>query len=307
MTRPVIIDLESTNPYKNIATEYAYYQAIEEDDLIFLLWQNSPCVVMGRNQNAYRELDISYMKKEDILPVRRFTGGGAVYHDLGNLNFTFISSQKTKDMAKWMDIILKSLGKVGLRAKLEGRNDLTIDGKKFSGMAFIEDNDKFMVHGTLMVDLDLTKLSKCLTPDISKFTGKGIKSVKSRVCNLKDIRKDLTIKDLKENLILSFKEVYPEARENSYSPSKKEEDIYKKISSNTWIFGKNEKAQIEKRYYHQAKPLDFEIWIDDDIIDEIKIYSDSLDIRAIENLKESLLGQNYSKADIDEEIRKYMK
>lgn len=91
-----IIDLKSTNPYKNVASEYAYYTNLDQDQVIFLLWQNSPCVVMGRNQNAYQELDLEYMSKENILPVRRFTGGGAVYHDLGNLNFTFISSQKIR-------------------------------------------------------------------------------------------------------------------------------------------------------------------------------------------------------------------
>lgn len=302
-----IIDLESTNPYKNLASEYAYYTNLKEDEVIFLLWQNSPCVVMGRNQNVYQELDLEYINKEAILPVRRFTGGGAVYHDLGNLNFTFISSMKNKDMDKWMAIVLGALEKSNIRGKLDGRNDLTVDGKKFSGMAFIEDDEKFMVHGTLMVDLDLSVLEKCLTPDISKFTGKGIKSVRSRVLNLKDLDKDLDINTLKENLIASFKDFYPLSKEEAHQLQDGEIETYKKISEDQWIFGKNEKAHIERRYYHKDKPLDFEFWIENDIIKNVKVYSDSLDLKALEALKSSLEGEKYSKIHIEEKINKYMK
>lgn len=302
-----IIDLESTNPYKNLASEYAYYTNLKEDEVIFLLWQNSPCVVMGRNQNVYQELDLEYINKEAILPVRRFTGGGAVYHDLGNLNFTFISSMKNKDMDKWMAIVLGALEKSNIRGKLDGRNDLTVDGKKFSGMAFIEDDEKFMVHGTLMVDLDLSVLEKCLTPDISKFTGKGIKSVRYRVLNLKDLDKDLDINTLKENLIASFKDFYPLSKEEAHQLQDGEIETYKKISEDQWIFGKNEKAHIERRYYHKDKPLDFEFWIENDIIKNVKVYSDSLDLKALEALKSSLEGEKYSKIHIEEKINKYMK
>ncbi|MDD7463058.1 MAG: lipoate--protein ligase family protein [Anaerococcus sp.] len=302
-----IIDLKSTNPYKNVASEYAYYTNLDKDQVIFLLWQNSPCVVMGRNQNAYQELDLEFINKENILPVRRFTGGGAVYHDLGNLNFTFISSQKNKDMDKWMAIVLKALEKSKIRGKLDGRNDLTVDGKKFSGMAFIEDEEKFMVHGTLMVDLDLNVLEKCLTPDISKFTGKGIKSVRSRVCNLKDLDKDLDIETLKKNLIETFKDFYPSSQEEIHQDQAGELATYKKISEDEWIYGKNEKAHIERRYYHKNKPLDFEFWIENDIIKVIEVYSDSLDLKALDGLKSSLEGEKYSQIHIEEKINKYMK
>lgn len=301
-----IIDLKSTNPYKNVASEYYYYSTIGEDDIVFLLWQNSPCVVIGRNQNIYQELDLEYITKNKIFPVRRFTGGGAVYHDLGNLNYTFISNQKNKDMKKWMQIILKALEYSNIRAKLDGRNDLTIDDKKFSGMAWIEDDNKFMVHGTLMVDLDLSVLIQCLTPDISKFTGKGIKSVKSRVINLKELDENLKVETLKNNLIKSLKNFYPLAKTESHINSKEEKEIFHKITSNDWIYGKNEKAQIEKRYYYNNKPLDFEMWIDSDIINKVKIYTDSLDLKGIEELKSNLVGEKYSQIQIQKRIKKYI-
>ena len=188
-----IVILDSKNPYINISREYSYFENLQNDELFFLLWQNEPCVIMGRNQNIYNELNLDYIKKENILPVRRFTGGGSVYHDLGNLNFTFISSQKNKKMDARMDIILNALNKEGIEAEKKGRNDILSNGKKISGMARLEDEEKILIHGTLMVDLDLRKLSNCLTPDISKFNGKGIKSIKSRVVNLNQLNSSITI------------------------------------------------------------------------------------------------------------------
>lgn len=302
-----IIELKSTNPYKNLASEYAYYQALEKDDIIFLLWQNSSCVVMGRNQNIYREVDLSFLKEKNILPVRRFTGGGAVYHDLGNLNFTFISSKENKSMDKWMEIILDALNASGIKAKLDGRNDLIVKGKKISGMAWLEDDKKFMIHGTLMVDLDLEMLVKSLTPDMTKFTGKGIKSVRSRVCNLKEINPDLSIKILKENLVLAFKKAYPNALEKDHQINTLEEKTYQKISKKDWIYSKNEKAGIRRRYYHQNKPFDFEFWIKNDIIYKVSIYSDSLDLAGIDRLKSYLIGKNYSQTQIKNAINEYIK
>lgn len=294
-----IIDLKSTDPYKNVSAEYAYYSKLNPDDLIFLLWQNDTCVVMGRNQNIYRELDLSYIGEHSIKPVRRFTGGGCVYHDLGNLNFTLISSQKNKDLSRWMEIILSALEHEGIHASLEGRNDLLCQGKKFSGMAWLEDEDKYMIHGTLMVDLDLSVLSKCLTPDISKFIGKGIKSVKSRVCNLKDLNPSISVESLKKSLISSMENAFPHAKVLDHVENPFEEKVFEQITSKEWIYGKDEKAQIQRTFYKDAKPLNIDIWIENDIIKDIEIYSDSLDLSKIERLKQTIKGKNYLEINID--------
>lgn len=302
--KSVIIDLDSNNPYENVASEYDYYQNLNEDEIIFLLWQNSPCVVMGRNQNIFNELDLEYIAKNKISPVRRFTGGGCVYHDLGNLNFTFIASQKNKNLNLWIQIILDALKASGINAKKEGRNDLLCDGKKFSGMAWIEDEEKYMIHGTLMINLDLSVLSKCLTPDFTKFIGKGIKSVKSRVCNLKDINENINIENLKENLINSFIAAYPNTIIKDPEKSISQQKICKIIQENEWIYGKNEKAQLQKTYYVDNKPINLDIWIENDIINKLEIYTDSLNLKNVDELKASLVGKKYLDAQIDKTIKK---
>lgn len=301
--KSTIIDLNSNNPYENVATEYDYYNNIKEDEIIFLLWQNESCVVMGRNQNIFRELDLEYITKNKISPVRRFTGGGCVYHDLGNLNFTFISSQKNKDLDLWIKILLNALELSDIQAKKEGRNDLLCNGKKFSGMAWLEDEEKFMIHGTLMVNLDLSVLGKCLTPDYSKFIGKGIKSVKSRVCNLSDINKEITVTQLKENLVKSFRTFYPNTIIEKQKESTNKQKISQAIQKEEWIYGKNEKAELQKTYFVDNKPINLDIWIENDIINKLEIYSDSLNLRAIDELKNSLLHKKYLEVDINQIIK----
>ena len=298
-----IVILNSTNPYTNIAREYSYYKNLSKDELVFLLWQNKPCVVMGRNQNIYSELDLEFIKDNKIDPVRRFTGGGCVYHDLGNLNFTFISSQKNKDLDTWMKIILYALRKEGIDAQIKGRNDLLSKGKKFSGMAWLEDEDKYMIHGTLMLDLDLSVLSQCLTPDISKFVGKGIKSVKSRVVNLKDLNPFITVQSLKDSLVKSFKDIYQNAKILEHITSDDEIQTYKNLTSKEWIFGKNEKAQIQKKFIINDKPLLFDIFIDNDIINKVNIYSDSLDLKKIDDVKTLLKKRKYNDLNFEEVIK----
>lgn len=296
-----IITLDSNDVYKNIAQEYKYFLELG-DEIILLLWQNSPSVIMGRNQNVYREVALEYVHASQINIARRFTGGGAVYHDLGNLNFTIISPQKYKNVELWMEIVQSALEKLDIPSERKGRNDLLLDGKKFSGMAWLEDEDKFMIHGTLMVDLNLEELYKCLTPDISKFVGKGIKSIRSRVCNLKEKKKDITVEKLRKSLIDSFMEKYPFATIEKSIPFEQYSDIYGKLESTEWIFGKNERANIERTYLIESKPCHFEFWIENDIIYKLRIYSDTLQLDNLEILKQRLLNERYSEIQVEKEI-----
>lgn len=294
-----IVILNSINPYTNIAREYSYYENLQSDEMYFILWQNEPCVVIGRNQNIYQELDLVYMKQQGILPVRRFTGGGGVYQDLGNLNFTFISNQKSKALDTWMCILLNALKKKGIEAEKSGRNDLLVDGKKVSGMAWLEDEEKFLFHGTFMVDLDLTKLSKALTPDMSKFIGKGIKSVKSRVVNLKEISPLITVERLKSSLIEALKEKYPNAKLMKHTVHLDELAICELLKSKEWIFGKKEKAQIQRILTVEGKPLSLDMTICHDSIENVEVYTDCLDLNKIEKIKSTLIGKVYSNLNIE--------
>ncbi|MBQ7363005.1 MAG: lipoate--protein ligase [Clostridia bacterium] len=176
--------LSSTNPYLNLAIEEYLFR--NSDDDVFMLWQNEPTVVIGKNQNAFAELDLGFARREGIKVARRITGGGAVYHDLGNVNYTFISAGggRTLDFAGLSQPILEALAERGLAARLSGRNDIELDGLKFSGNAQHAEGGRVLHHGTLLFNTDLSVLSRVLRPDSDKLQAKGIKSVRARVENL---------------------------------------------------------------------------------------------------------------------------
>lgn len=192
----------------NLALEDDLIRSCEKDSLILYLWQNQKTIVMGRYQNPYKECNINDIKKDSIGLVRRKSGGGAVYQDLGNLNFTFISSKENHDIQKHYNVILKAIETYGLKGECSGRNDLTINGFKFSGNAFQEVEGNKCHHGTLLIDTDLSALSKYLTPSKLKIKGKSIESVKSPVVNLKNLNQLITVQDLSERIIEAVKEVY---------------------------------------------------------------------------------------------------
>ena len=177
--------LHTTDPYLNLAIEEYLFRYSDDD--VFMLWQNEPTVVIGRNQNAYAELDLGYAEDNGIHIARRITGGGAVYHDLGNLNYTYISAKGVEalDFATLAEPIISALRELGLDAKLSGRNDIEVLGVKISGNAQHSEGGRVLQHGTLLFDTDLSVLSRVLLPDEAKLSAKGIKSVRARVGNIK--------------------------------------------------------------------------------------------------------------------------
>ena len=187
--------------YENDSTDPAFNMAVEEALLIragreplFLLWENAPAVIVGRHQNVWSEVNLSYARQEKIRVIRRLSGGGAVYHDSGNLNYTFIvpiESGRSKksvepDFKFWSKPIINVLNQVGVDAQFSGRNDLTVDGKKFSGTAQVRVGGHLLHHGTLLFSTDFDKMNRLLTVDPEKFNSKGVSSVKARVANLSD-------------------------------------------------------------------------------------------------------------------------
>lgn len=193
---------------KTLAVEEYLLLYCEPQECILYLWQNQNTVVIGRNQNAWKECKVESLEENGGHLARRLSGGGAVYHDLGNLNFTFLVSKENYSIDRQLEVIVKAVQKLGAKAEKSGRNDILIDGKKFSGNAFYEQEQHCYHHGTLMMNVNKEMLSKYLTVSKEKLQSKGVDSVKSRVTNLVDYIPDLTLEALKKALREAFEEVY---------------------------------------------------------------------------------------------------
>lgn len=183
----LIIKRHHTDPYFNLAAEEYILKNYQED--VFMLWRNSPSIIVGKHQNTLSEINVEYVRRNNIPVVRRLSGGGAVFHDLGNLNFTFIQtgeSEKLINFRKYTEPILEVLLKIGIQAKFEGRNDLTIGGRKFSGNAEHVYKNRVLHHGTLLFSAQMTDLTQALNVDPLKFQDKAVKSVRSRVTNISE-------------------------------------------------------------------------------------------------------------------------
>ena len=202
--------IESTtyDPYANLAMEEYLMLHCGETECILYLWQNEHTIVIGRNQNPWKECHLTQLEESGGHLVRRLSGGGAVYHDLGNVNFTFLVQKENYDVGRQLDVIIGAMRRLGIQAERSGRNDILADGKKFSGNAFYKQNKFCYHHGTIMLNVDVTKLSRYLNVSADKLKSKGVSSVKSRVTNLVEFVPDLTVARLKKALKESFEEVY---------------------------------------------------------------------------------------------------
>ena len=202
------------DPYENLALEEALLHRVGEGELILYLWQNERTVVIGRNQNPWKECRTALLSEEGGHLARRLSGGGAVFHDLGNLNFTFLMPAQDYDLPRQLTVIQRACRSLGIPAERSGRNDLLADGRKFSGNAFYKHNGKAYHHGTLMVDVDLDRVQRYLSPSKAKLAAKGVESVRSRVVNLREFVPTLTVEQLADALIAALAEVYSEGTGN---------------------------------------------------------------------------------------------
>lgn len=222
---------ENTSPYYNLALERSLFDFVDEDTVILYLWQNSHTIVIGKNQNAYAECKVDEFIGAGGTLARRPSGGGAVYHDLGNLNFSIICKESIAKEHTYQRIVKEALRIFGIVSEFNGRNDLTVDGKKFSGNAFYVKDDVLCQHGTILINSDFKELSKYLTPDISKLERNHVKSVESRVVNLSEISDKITVDSMKEAMIKATNAVRLEEE-----PTESKVEEYKKIFENDeWI------------------------------------------------------------------------
>ncbi len=292
----------SVDPAFNLSVEEWLMNNSSIDHIILFLWQNENTVVIGRNQNPFKECDIKSLKEDSVHLVRRLSGGGAVYHDLGNLNFTFISSNDNYNVETNMKIILNSIAEFGLQGYFTGRNDLAIKERKFSGNAFFNDQGKSCHHGTLLVDVDFKKLSSYLTASPLKLKSKGIDSVSARVVNLKELAEDITVDKLKKALVKSFNEIYATeaAVVNLYENSADLALYMEKYRSLQWNFSESPDFEISFEEKFHWGIIEFCLNHSEGKIKECKIYTDAVLQVNFKELEKNLCGLPLEKAHIIE-------
>lgn len=296
----------SNNPYFNLALEEYFLKYKDLEDNILILWQNEPVIVIGKNQNTYAELNLEYVNSNNIKVVRRLSGGGAVYHDLGNLNFTIIEGNSNihkNDFSFFALPIISCLNKLGVKATFNGRNDILIDNKKFSGNAQYFYKDRLLHHGTLLFASDLTVLSKALNVKKDKFESKGIKSVESRVTNISEyIDANISLNEFKNMLIES---VFEDKNEKIKNYILKDEEIKKinelvenKYSSWEWNFGKSPKFNYIKEMRFNSGSVSITMNVVDGIIKNFKIYGDFFEENSLEELEKRFINKKFEIKEI---------
>ena len=246
------LDLSTTDPAWNLAVEEYVFEHLPRDRMYVMLWQNDNAIIIGKHQNTLAEINESFVREQGIRVVRRLSGGGAVYHDMGNLNFTVIAdaTEDALDFGRFCDIVLRALERVGIHGQRNGRNDMTIDGKKFSGNAQYIRQGRVMHHGTLLFDSDTSVLAGALQVDPAKIQAKGVKSVRSRVTNIRPLLpRDMTLGKFREVLLGSILEQFPGT---SYSLTEEDLECIQSIKERRydtweWNFGHSPACTLRKK------------------------------------------------------------
>ncbi|SFQ16106.1 lipoate-protein ligase A [Lachnospiraceae bacterium XBB1006] len=288
----------STNPYENIAMEEYLTFHTKQDGCILFLWQNENTVVIGKNQNAFRECKVSKLTEAGGRLARRLSGGGAVFHDLGNLNFTFCVRKEQYDVDRQLQVIVEALKEFGLTVEKSGRNDLQIDGKKFSGNAYYASGEYAYHHGTIMIDVNETSLMDYLTVSAAKLVAKGVDSVRSRVVNLNSLNRKITVERVKEAMLAAFCKVYGETAEPYVFSDTAKEEIKKRaefFASEEWLVGNQKQLSIVFEHRFPWGEVSVQMETQGDRICDVNVYTDALDDTLAERIEQRLRGCRYQK------------
>lgn len=299
------IENNSIDPHYNLAFEEYIFKYLNQDEDFVLLWRNGPSIIVGKNQNTVEEINMDFVKENNINVVRRVTGGGAVYHDLGNLNFSFIAkadSNEKIDFKTYNVPIIKALEKLGVKCDLSGRNDLVIDGKKFSGIAQSISKGRVLNHGTLLYDSKLETLSKALNVKRDKIESKGIKSVESRVTNIKAyVKEDADVLEFKNLLLNNIFEYFNEPVQTYELSQEDMENIQKMVDERygtwEWNYGRSPKFNYKGYNRFAGGCVEARLQVENGLIDNCKIYGDFFAKGDISVLEERLKDVKY---DLDE-------
>lgn len=299
-----------TDPRINLAIEeYALTTMDVEKDSFFLFYINQPSIIIGRNQNTIEEINTDFVETNGIIPVRRLSGGGAVYHDLGNLNFSFITKddgESFRNFKKFTQPIVDALKEMGIDAELSGRNDILAEGRKISGNAQFSTKGRMFSHGTLLFNSEMDAVVSALKVRKDKIESKGIKSIRSRVANISEfLDEPMSIEEFKQALLVSIFDgadniEYYELTEQDWENIHKLSE--KRYQSWDWNFGKSPKFNLDHSHRFPAGSIDLKLQVSKGKIEEAAIFGDFFGVGDMADVEKRLIGVDYSRTAIDEAL-----
>ncbi|ANZ99645.1 lipoate--protein ligase [Carnobacterium divergens] len=308
---------EVTDPRINLAIETFLLKEMKLDEPILLFYINEPSIIIGRNQNTIEEINTQYVEENNIHVVRRLSGGGAVYHDFGNLSFSFImpdDGNSFRDFGKFTKPVIASLHQMGVEgAELKGRNDLVIDDKKFSGNAMYATSGRMFAHGTIMFDSDIEAVVGALKVRKDKIESKGIKSIRSRVTNIKPFLSDeyqyISTKEFRNQLLLSIFDVTERSQVKEYHLTEADWNRIHEISNDyygnwDWNYGKSPKFELNRRQRFPIGSVEFKMNVENGFLKEVRIFGDFFGLGEISDVEKMLENVKYERSAINDVLDK---
>ncbi|RSD29298.1 lipoate--protein ligase [Mesobacillus subterraneus] len=294
-----------TDPRINLAIEEYALKNLDINETYLLFYINEPSIIIGKNQNTIEEINTEYVEKNGIHVVRRLSGGGAVYHDLGNLNFSFITKddgESFHNFRKFTEPVVKALNKLGVNAELSGRNDLLAEGRKISGNAQFSTKGRMFSHGTLLFDSEIESVVSALNVKKDKIESKGIKSIRSRVANISEfLQEKVTIEEFRSLLLKNIFEGQDEIPE--YVLTEKDWEKIHELSKERyqnwdWNYGKSPKFNLQHSHRFPVGQVDVRFDVNKGIIENCKIYGDFFGIGDVAEIEDKLTGLKYERSQI---------
>lgn len=300
-----------TDPYINLALEEYVLKNFGENESFLLFYINEPSIIIGKNQNSIEEINTDYVDANNIKVVRRLSGGGAVYHDEGNLNFSFITKDdgdSFHNFAKFTEPVVKALNDIGVPAELIGRNDLLVEGRKISGNAQFVTQGRMFSHGTLMYDSEIEHVVEALNVKQEKIESKGIKSIRSRVANITEyMQEKMTMDEFKAHILRSIFNVDDAKDVPTYELTEEDWEKVHEISADRyqkweWNYGKSPAFNKQASHKFPSGLLDVRLDVKKGIIENCKIYGDFFGIGEIEVLEKRLIGVRHERDAVNEAL-----
>ncbi|PGY11265.1 lipoate--protein ligase [Bacillus sp. AFS031507] len=298
-----------TDPQINLAIEEYALKNLDINETYLLFYINEPSIIIGKNQNTIEEINTEYVGGNGIKVVRRLSGGGAVYHDLGNLNFSFITKddgESFHNFRKFTEPVVAALKKLGVNAELSGRNDLEVGGRKISGNAQFSTKGRMFSHGTLMLNSEIENVVSALKVKKDKIESKGIKSVRSRVANISEfLTEKVEIDEFRSLLLKNIFEGQDEIPEYVLTDEDWEK-IYQlskeRYQNWEWNYGKSPKFNLQHSHRFPVGSIDVRLEVNKGVIENCKIYGDFFGVGEVSEIEEKLIGTRYGKNEIDKAL-----